>query len=126
MVRRTAWLCEPAATAALACVWIKIALGWLKADEGAEGAVQANLLRCIFGNLFHCGDIDLAILGWNDATIPRIAEGIYAERAFARMPILHDALLDAGCADEALLSHCRNPEGHALGCWVLDRILGKE
>jgi hypothetical protein len=70
--------------------------------------------------------MDSAILAWNDATVPRIAEGIYAERAFGRMPFLHDALLDAGCNDEVLLSHCRNPEGHARGCWALDFILGME
>jgi hypothetical protein len=87
---------------------------------------QPSLLRDIIGNPLRPVFIDPSCLAWNDAIIPSIAEGIYAERAFGRMPILHDALLDAGCNDEVLLSHCRNPEGHVRGCWALDLILGKE
>jgi hypothetical protein len=55
-----------------------------------------------------------------------IAQGIYAGRAFDRLPILHDALLDAGCDDEAILSHCRCEGPHVRGCWVIDLLLGKE
>jgi hypothetical protein len=65
------------------------------------------------------------MLGWNDATIPKIARGIYEERAFDRLPVLHDALLDAGCDDEAILAHCRGAGPHVRGCWVIDLILGK-
>jgi hypothetical protein len=81
-----------------------------------------ELIDCVFGNPFRFVNIDPPLLTWNDGVIPRIAQGIYAERAFDRMPILHDA----GCNDEALLTHCRNPEGHVRGCWALDLILGKE
>jgi hypothetical protein len=63
---------------------------------------------------------------WNDATIPRLARGIYAEEAFDRLPILADALEDAGCSDAALLQHLRGPGPHVRGCWVLDLILGRE
>jgi hypothetical protein len=43
------------------------------------------------------------------------------------MPILHDALLDAGCHDEGVLSHAREQGGvHVRGCWVLDLLLNKE
>jgi hypothetical protein len=87
---------------------------------------QAELLKDITGNPFHPPLLLLPdVVAWNDRTVPKIAAGIYAEYAFERMPILHDALLDAGCADEALLTHCRNPEGHVRGCWALDLILGK-
>ncbi|HKI36061.1 MAG TPA: hypothetical protein VKA46_29665 [Gemmataceae bacterium] len=48
-----------------------------------------------------------AVLRWHDGTVRRIAEGIHAERAFDRLPILADALLDAGCEDEALMARCR-------------------
>jgi hypothetical protein len=95
------------------------------ADPRTERAFQAKLLCEVLGSA-PALQVDPAVLTWNDATVPRIAAGIYAERAFGRMPILHDALLDAGCTDEALLTHCRNPEGHVLGCWALDHILGKE
>jgi hypothetical protein len=67
----------------------------------------------------------LAVLAWNDATVPRIAEGIYAERAFGRLPILADALLDAGCDNEELIQHCRSDGPHVKGCWAVDLILGK-
>jgi hypothetical protein len=87
--------------------------------------VQTNKLRDIVGNPFQPRVFERSILAWNGGIIPKIAEGIYAEGAFDRMPILHDALLDAGCTDEAILMHCRNPEGHVLGCWALDSILGK-
>ena len=67
-----------------------------------------------------------SVLGWADHTVSRIAQGIYDDRAFDRLPILHDALLDAGCDDEAILSHCREAGRHVRGCWVIDLLLGKE
>ena len=65
------------------------------------------------------------VLRWSDRTVLRIAEGIYEERAFDRLPILGDALLDAGCDDEELLAHLRSGAPHVRGCWVVDAILGK-
>jgi hypothetical protein len=53
-----------------------------------------------------------------------LAVGIYEERAFGRLPILHDALPDAGCNDEDILAHCRSEGPHVRGCWVIDQILG--
>ena len=55
----------------------------------------------------------------------RFAQAIYAERAFDRMPILGDALEDAGCTDAAILQHCRRDGQHVRGCWAIDCILGK-
>ena len=62
---------------------------------------------------------------WRTITVGALAHHIYAERAFDRLPILADALLDAGCASEDVLSHCRSDGPHVRGCWVLDLILGK-
>jgi hypothetical protein len=107
-----------------------VSSGWAVVDSARatlSRSIHCGIIRDIFGNPFHpLHPLLPTILTWNDHTVSRIAEGIYAERAFERMPILHDALLDAGCADEALLTHCRNPEGHVRGCWALDLILGKE
>ncbi len=91
-----------------------------------ERAVQANLLRCIVGNPFRLVTIDPAWLAWNDGTIPKLAQGIYDERAFDRMPILADALEEAGCTNTDILQHCRQSGEHERGCWVVDFLLGKE
>jgi hypothetical protein len=69
--------------------------------------------------------IDQAVLRWNDGTVRRVAEGIYNDRAFGRLPILADALLDSGCDNEELLQHCRSEGPHFLGCWAVDLILDK-
>jgi hypothetical protein len=49
---------------------------------------------------------------------------VYDGRAFDRLPVLADALDDAGCADAELLGHLRAPTPHARGCWALDLLLG--
>jgi hypothetical protein len=85
-----------------------------------------QLLRDIVGNPFHLALLVHSWLAWNDATIPKIAQAIYDERAFDRMPILADALEDAGCDDADILRHCREPGEHVRGCWVIDLLLGKE
>jgi hypothetical protein len=54
-----------------------------------------------------------------------LAQAIYDERAFDRLPILADALLDAGCDNEELLAHLRSEGPHVRGCWAVDLILGK-
>jgi hypothetical protein len=63
---------------------------------------------------------------WFTSTVRDLAEYLYASREFTAMPILADALQDAGCEDEQILNHCRASRPHARGCWVLDAILGKE
>jgi hypothetical protein len=89
----------------------------------AEQAIQSNLLRDIFAP-FEDTTIRTRWLVWSDATVRRIALGIYEERAFERMPVLADALEDAGCDNADILAHCRGP-GHVRGCWVVDLLLGK-
>jgi hypothetical protein len=87
---------------------------------------RAELLRDLIGNPFRQLGIDAHWLAWNDATVLRIAQAIYNQRAFDRMPILADALEDAGCTDRAILDHCRRPGPHVWGCWVVDLLTGKE
>lgn len=58
-------------------------------------------------------------LAWNGGCVRAIAEGILSRRAFDGMPILADALQDAGCEDPVLLDHCRAPQQHLGTCWVL-------
>jgi hypothetical protein len=91
-----------------------------------EERIQADFLRDLFGNPFRPPPTPAsAVLAWNDRTVVRIARAIYEERAFDRLPILADALLDAGCDDEELIRHCRSEGPHVRGCWAVDLILGK-
>jgi len=86
---------------------------------------QRLLLRDIFGNPFRPITIAPTWLVWNDGVTRKLAQAIYEERAFDRLPILADALEEAGCANADLLNHCRQPVEHVRGCWVIDLILGK-
>jgi len=98
------------------------------AEVGAGGAsieeiAQADTIRCIVGNPFR--PVALAP-AWRTSTVVLLAKGIYEERAFDRLPILADALQDAGCDNDGILNHCRKDTVHARGCWVVDLVLGKE
>jgi hypothetical protein len=64
-------------------------------------------------------------LHWQDETVKKVAWSLVEEKAFDRLGILADALEDAGCTDEVILSHLRSPGPHARGCWALDLALGK-
>ncbi len=83
---------------------------------------QAALLRDIAGPMPTPGMRP----GWLSPTVRAIAEGAYLARDWQALPVLADALEDEGCADEAILKHCRGATAHVRGCWVIDRILGKE
>jgi hypothetical protein len=87
-----------------------------------EPARQVALLRELFGNPFRPAVVDLS---WLTPTVTALARVIYDERSFEDMPILADALEEAGCTDTALLEHLRGTGPHARGCWVLDSFLGK-
>jgi hypothetical protein len=82
-----------------------------------------HLLRDIFGNPFRPVTLDPC---WLSETVVALASGIYAERAFDRLPILADALEEAGCDNADVLNHCRGQGPHVRGCWVVDLLLGKE
>jgi hypothetical protein len=98
-----------------------------RASTLSEAATyQPLLLRCIFGNPFRPTRPDPAWLAWNGGTAVKLARAIYDERAFDRLPILADALEEAGCTDADILSHCRGEGPHVRGCWVVDLILGKQ
>jgi len=94
-------------------------------SRAAEYSEMCRQLRCIFGIPFHSVYLDPISLTRNDLTIASMAESIYAERSFDRLPFLADALEDAGCTDAELLSHLRGPGPHVRGCWAVDLVLGK-
>jgi hypothetical protein len=84
---------------------------------------QNAVFRDLVGHLLHAVHFDPR---WRTSDVVGIARGIYDERAFSRMPILADALMDAGCEDETVIEHCRGDGPHVRGCWVVDLVLGKE
>jgi hypothetical protein len=94
----------------------------LMQDQGLL-ADRVKLVRDIFGNPFRPASVDPR---WLAASVLDLARVIYDERAFDRLPILADALMDAGCDTEEILNHCRGDGPHVRGCWVVDLILGKE
>jgi hypothetical protein len=96
-----------------------------KRDRDRERSAQCHLLCDLFGNPFRPAAADPAWLAWNDGTVRRLAEALYQERAFDRLPVLADALEEAGCTDPDLLDHLRGPGPHYRGCWVVDLLLGK-
>jgi len=81
------------------------------------------LLNDIVGNPFHPARIDLTYL---TPPVTNLAQAIYDDRTFDRLPILADALEDAGCTNQDILAHCRGGGEHVLGCWVVDLLLAKQ
>lgn len=128
-------------------------LAYLNQHQGAPynppaKATQAALLRCIVGNPFRpvrfAADtlsghpdgtyeglgplpqlLDPRWLVWDYGAIPKMAQAIYDGRTWDQLPILADALEDAGADDAQILGHLRGPGPHARGCHVLDLLLGK-
>jgi hypothetical protein len=90
----------------------------------AELERQTELLRCIVGDPFHL--VAFSPL-WRTEHAVALARQMYDSRDFSAMPILADALLDAGCDSADILAHCRDPkQTHVRGCWVVDLALGMD
>jgi hypothetical protein len=81
------------------------------------------LIREIFGNPFRPITVNPS---WLTSDVVVLATGIYQDLAFDRMPILADALQDAGCDNGDILNHCRQPGEHVRGCWVVDLLTGRK
>lgn len=106
--------------------------GDFDAEEKRERAARkllAGFFREIIGNAFTPTRFEAA---WRTSDVVALAKGIYEERAFDRMPILADALLDADCDEEAILRHLRGTEKgvpeqpvHIRGCWVIEMALNR-
>jgi hypothetical protein len=88
-----------------------------------EEREQVLLARCIFGNPFRLVAFSPS---WRSESAVALARTAYDTRNFTLLPILADALEDAGCDHADLLAHCRDPKApHARGCWVVDLVLNK-
>jgi hypothetical protein len=94
-------------------------------DTGFGLAGCLPIIADLFGNPFRPVSLEPAWLAWRDGTVRRLAAAIYEERRFADLPVLADALEEAGCDNPDILDHCRGGGEHVRGCWVVDLILGK-
>ena len=115
--------CEPFAwTAAYDSIWLH-ASPPLTADvnAGVRATVLA-LLRDVFGNPFRPVAVESR---WLTSSVLALARVAYVERAFDRLPVLADALQEAGCEDAGILAHCRSDGPHVRGCWAVDLLLEK-
>jgi hypothetical protein len=112
----------PKADEGARCTTIAAGLG---RDRESEDREQVSLLRDIVGNPFKPQHVEKSILRWRSRTVSDMARSIYDKRSFAALPVLGDALEDAGCTNADILAHCRGPGPHVRGCWVVDLLLGK-
>jgi hypothetical protein len=88
-----------------------------------EDARTCELVRCVCGNPFSKVKFAPA---WRTSDAVALAQSMYDSRNFGAMPILADALQDAGCDNSDVLNHCRDAnQVHVRGCWVCDLVLGK-
>jgi hypothetical protein len=91
--------------------------------RSTEEESQADLIREIFGNPFRPAEFSAE---WRTDTAVSLARQMYDARDFSAMPILADALQDAGCDSDDVLNHCRDAnQVHVRGCWVVDLVLNK-
>ncbi|MDB5312321.1 MAG: hypothetical protein JWO38_6523 [Gemmataceae bacterium] len=90
--------------------------------SGDDVGAQTAAIRDIFGNPFRPVTVNPS---WRTPPVLALARHIYADRAFGRLPVLADALQDAGCSQPAVLAHCRGAGPHVRGCWAVDLMLGK-
>ncbi len=113
------------------------AVDWLRAleqcqqasgvgDPELEALEQCRLTRDIFPNPFLEFSFDPTWLKWNEGTVSKLAHAIYDDRHFEDLPVLGDALEEAGCSDPLILDHCRSDAEHVRGCWVVDLMTGRD
>jgi hypothetical protein len=107
------------AACCVVCDDMDLAVGGADVVAPAE---QCSVLRELFGNPFRPVSF---VPTWRAPTVVALAQGMYDDRRFDDMPLLADALEEAGCTEEAILKHCREPGEHVRGCWVVDLILDK-
>jgi hypothetical protein len=89
----------------------------------AERRAQAVLLRCIVGNPFRRV---VLVPSWRTPTTTDLAQAVNADGRFEAVPVLADALEDAGCTDRAILNHLRGPGPHVHGCWAVDLLTDRQ
>ena len=85
--------------------------------------ITNHVVHPIFGNPFRPARVEAA---WRTPTVVAVAADIRHHDAFAEMPVLGDALEDAGCDDPDILAHARHDRPHVRGCWLIAALLAEE
>ena len=89
-----------------------------------ETELQCEFVRDVFGYMpFRSVTLNPA---WLTSTVQYLSAAIYEERAFDRLPIMADALEEAGCTSDEILRHCRQGGEHVRGCWVIDLVTDRK
>lgn len=130
---RTAHLAHPNLTAVYFQVGLgdprttMVNVGYVKGTTGPNydlvDEAMADVVRDVVGNPFRTASADCS---WLTSTVVALARQMYGSRDFSAMPILADALMDAGCDNYDILNHCRQPGEHVRGCWVVDLLTGRK
>ena len=95
---------------------------------GSEPVQQYLRERCadvrdVFGNPFRPATLSASWRRGQGRAAVKLARGIYEDRAFDSLPVLADALEEAGCPNGEMTTHCRSADPHHRGCWALDLLL---
>jgi hypothetical protein len=104
-------------------------LGLLRETDGLAAMVLITLLGADLERAWGAAQslygyaVDPLWLTWNDGTIVKLAQEISEGEHWDRLPILADALEEAGCTEDGILRHCRQAGAHAHHCWVLNLLL---
>ncbi len=96
----------------------------MKAKRRLVKLAFVQLLRDVIGDPFRPVIVEPSWLKWENGTVVKMAQHIYDYRQFSLLPVLSDALEEAGCCEEQIIKHCRLEARHVRGCWVLDVLLG--
>ena len=112
------WIAHWAAWNAAVPAILPPCFGYFSSDDGYR-----TIAADIFGNPFRSVVFDPR---WRSESAVALARTAYDTRDFALLPILADALEEAGCDHPDVLTHCRDPQQvHVRGCWVVDGVLGR-
>jgi hypothetical protein len=128
--RTVAWVGDHGTWQAARMIVVSIQQSQMAADakdwRERAAVLSRRLLRCVFGNPFRSATLPSPCYTWHGSLLVSMAQRMYDARDFADMPILADALEEAGCTNADILNHSRQPGEHVRGCWVADLLLGKE
>jgi hypothetical protein len=116
---------DAAACALLSSLAVRRALDSPSSPFSGEARAQLALVEELVGTILCERTVEPAWLAWQQGTVGMLAREIGEARRFEDLPVLADALEDAGCTDGSLLAHLRGPGPHVPGCWGLDAVLAK-